>query len=70
MECLNTCSKPNDYQTVTIVASQRTCCLFGDRLSNGQLIVDSAAETISVDSIYILFSLLPIFIFDQRLQHR
>lgn len=44
MECLNACSKSKYCQTVTLIASQETCYLFGDRQSDGQLVADQTAD--------------------------
>lgn len=46
--CLAACFKSSYCQTITFVASQKACFMYGDRFSDGQLIADQTAETVFV----------------------
>ena len=44
-QCLTACLQSNYCQTVTYQSAEKICSLFGDRMSDGQLIADADAET-------------------------
>lgn len=48
LHCLANCLKRNSCYTVTFIRSDKLCILYGDRLIDGQLILDSTAETIFI----------------------